>query len=321
MNKLFTKVIAVLVICIVSFNMLALAEENPITVYLDGSQLEFDVDPVLENGRTLVPMRVIFESLGAEVSWDAETWTAIAVKDDITIKITIDEMKMYKNDEVIELDVPARLIDSRTLVPARAVSEGMGADVDWNQEAWAVLITTDDLEVSLGTVVDNTYKNEFIGIGVELEDDWIYLSEEEIMSINDSSLNLFDDDYAEQLKKADYFMDMMAVKISGENINIGIENIKDYSFLTEETLAEIVKQQLNAAFEQSEVSFISTDVVQRDFAGEQHYGINAKSTVEGKTIYSEQVVIKLGNYAVYVTLTSAEEGLGDKVFPLFYSIK
>lgn len=142
MKRLFTRIISVLVICLMAFNMFAFADEKPITVYLDGTQLEFDVDPVLESGRTLVPMRVIFEALGAKVSWDAETWTAIAVKDDITIKITIDDMKMYKNGEVIELDVPARLIGSRTLVPARAVSEGMGAKVDWNQDEWKVIITT-----------------------------------------------------------------------------------------------------------------------------------------------------------------------------------
>lgn len=320
MNKLFTKVIVVLVICIVSFNILALAQENPITVYLDGSQLEFDVDPVLENGRTLVPMRVIFESLGAEVSWDAERWTATAVKDDITIKITIDEMKMYKNDEVIKLDVPARLIGLRTLVPVRAISEGLGADVDWNQEECAVVITTDDLEISLGTVVGNVYENKFIGIGVKLSKDWIYLKQEEIMSMNKLSFDLFDEDYAERLKNADYLTDMMAVKIGGENIIVAIEKMK-YSFFTEETIAEIVKQQLETSFKSAEVTFIGADVVMRDFAGEQHYGISSKYIRNGKIIYSEQVLIKLGNYVASISLTSTEENLEDKVFPLFYSIK
>ena len=90
-------------------------------------------------------MRVIFEALGAKVDWDNNTFTAIATKDDLTIKITIDDMKLYKNDQVIELDVPARLIDGRTLVPARAVSEGMGAKVDWDNENWKVIIKTADI--------------------------------------------------------------------------------------------------------------------------------------------------------------------------------
>ncbi len=144
MKKIFTKVVALMIIFIMSSGMVAFADQNPITVFLNGEQLAFDVEPTLENGRTLVPMRVIFEALGATVDWDNDTFTAIAVKDDLTIKITIDDMKLYKNDEVIELDVPARLIDGRTLVPARAVSEGMGAKVDWDNENRKVIITTEE---------------------------------------------------------------------------------------------------------------------------------------------------------------------------------
>ena len=142
MKRLFTKITALLVICIMSMSFVTFADQKPITVFLDGEQLSFDVEPTLESARALVPMRVIFEALGAKVSWDNDTFTAIAVKNDLTIKITIDDMKLYKNDEVIELDVPARLINCRTLVPARAVSEGMGAKVDWDNENRRVIITT-----------------------------------------------------------------------------------------------------------------------------------------------------------------------------------
>ena len=142
MKKLFTKLIALMIIFIMSSGMVTFADEKPITVFLNGEQLVFDVQPALESGRTLVPMRVIFEALGAEVTWNNDTFTAIAVKDDTTIKITIDDMKLYKNDQVIELDVPARLIDGRTLVPVRAVSEGMDAKVDWDNANRKVIITT-----------------------------------------------------------------------------------------------------------------------------------------------------------------------------------
>ena len=147
MKKMFIKIMALVIIFIMSLSMVTFADQKPITVFLDGTQLEFDVPPMLENGRTLVPMRVIFEALGATVDWDNDTFTAIATKDDLTIKITIDDMKLYKNDEVIELDVPARLIDGRTLVPARAVSEGMGAKVDWDNDDWVVTILTTEQPV------------------------------------------------------------------------------------------------------------------------------------------------------------------------------
>ncbi len=146
MTKTFTKrFLAILLafMLILSFTTSVSAEEKPITVLLNGNQLEFDVNPVLENGRTLVPMRVIFEALGAEVQWDDATWTAIATKGDTKIEITIDSNKMLKNGKIVELDVPARLRDSRTLVPVRAVSEGMGANVDWDDALWQVIITTE----------------------------------------------------------------------------------------------------------------------------------------------------------------------------------
>ena len=119
-------------------------EEPPITVFVNGEQLEFDVDPMTENDRTLVPMRFIFEALGAAVDWDDNANTATAVKDDVTIQITIDDTTMLKNGEAVVLDVPARLVSDRTLVPVRAISEGLGAKVDWVEETKQVLITMEE---------------------------------------------------------------------------------------------------------------------------------------------------------------------------------
>lgn len=124
----------------------AAAEEKDITVYINDSQLLFDTNPVLEDGRTLVPLRVIFESLGASVTWIDETRTAVAKKGDIEIQISIDNTQMLKNGEVVVLDVPARMVNDRTMVPARAVSEGMGAKVDWDDVLWRVLIQSPDID-------------------------------------------------------------------------------------------------------------------------------------------------------------------------------
>lgn len=120
------------------------AAEEPITVTVNGSRLLFDTDPVTESDRTLVPLRVIFESLGATVQWEDATQTAVAVKGDTEIRISVDNTEMLKNGEVVVLDVPARLIDDRTMVPVRAVSEGLNADVDWLEDAKQVVITADE---------------------------------------------------------------------------------------------------------------------------------------------------------------------------------
>lgn len=114
-----------------------------IAVLCNGSFVQFDQPPVLENDRVLVPMRAIFEALGAEVSWDESTQTVAAVKDGTTITLQIGSCTMTKNGEAIELDVAPKLVGGRTLVPVRAVSEGLGANVEWNEETRTVTVTTD----------------------------------------------------------------------------------------------------------------------------------------------------------------------------------
>ena len=116
--------------------------QPPISVVVDGAKLSFDVDPIIESDRTLVPMRGIFEALGAKVDWDAGTRTAKALKGNTSVWVTIDSNVMLKNGEDVALDAPARLIDDRTLVPVRAVSEGLGAEVDWDADTRTVTITT-----------------------------------------------------------------------------------------------------------------------------------------------------------------------------------
>lgn len=112
-----------------------------ISVTISGQKVDFDVQPVMESDRVLVPMRAIFENLGATVSWDNDTSTAIAVKGEKVIIIQIDNSKAFINTEVKELDVPARLISDRTLVPVRFVSEALDCVVDWNQNEQTVVIT------------------------------------------------------------------------------------------------------------------------------------------------------------------------------------
>jgi hypothetical protein len=102
------------------------------SVTLDESQLSFDVPPVIENGRTLVPLRAIFESLGATVQWDGNTQTVTATKTGTTIIITIGQTTAYKNGSLIALAVSPKIINNRTMVPLRFVSEALGAQVNWD---------------------------------------------------------------------------------------------------------------------------------------------------------------------------------------------
>lgn len=106
---------------------------DEIKVSLNGALLEFDVAPTTINDRTMVPLRAIFETLGATVDWDENTQTIIAKKMDTTIKITVDSDKMNVNGKSIALDSPATVVDGRTLVPVRAISESFGIGVNWDE--------------------------------------------------------------------------------------------------------------------------------------------------------------------------------------------
>lgn len=116
-------------------------ESDDIKVILNGNMIDFDQPPVLESGRTLVPLRAIFEALGATVDWNPETHTVTSVKGDIEISLTIGSNTIFVNDSKIELDVPAKLYGSRTLVPVRAVAEGFNCKVEWDDANQSVVIT------------------------------------------------------------------------------------------------------------------------------------------------------------------------------------
>ena len=107
-------------------------KNDEISVILNGNKLSFTQTPVIENGTTLVPMRAIFEAMGASVEWDGTTQTVISVKDDTTISLTLNKETAIVNGESISLAVPAKLINGNTMVPLRFVSESLGAEVNWD---------------------------------------------------------------------------------------------------------------------------------------------------------------------------------------------
>ena len=113
--------------------MLLTATAGTVDLYVDMEKITTDTPPTIVEGRTLVPLRAIFEAIGATVEWDQNTYTATGVKGDTTVVVQLNNTTAYVNGEARTLDVPAQLINNRTMVPARFISESMGCDVTWYQ--------------------------------------------------------------------------------------------------------------------------------------------------------------------------------------------
>ncbi len=105
---------------------------NEITIRVNGGKITTDAPAYIKAGRTMVPLRAIFEALGAAVSWDDATKTVTGARAGEKITLTIGDNKLYKNGEKIILDTPAEINMGRTMVPVRAVSEAFGAAVLWD---------------------------------------------------------------------------------------------------------------------------------------------------------------------------------------------
>ena len=120
-----------------------ISENNDVKVTINDITRQFDVMPIIENGRVLVPMRAIFETLGATVLWDEAERTVTATKKETSIVLPVGKETAKVNDTEATLDAPAKIVDGRTLVPIRFVAEALGCRVDWDNDARTVIIQKD----------------------------------------------------------------------------------------------------------------------------------------------------------------------------------
>lgn len=110
-------------------------------VLLNGTVLTLNPNPVILNGRTMVPLRGIFEAMGADVTYDPADRTITGTRDSQTLFLTLGSNKALVNGREILLDVPPQLINDRSFVPARLIGESFGATVEWDGFGNRVLIT------------------------------------------------------------------------------------------------------------------------------------------------------------------------------------
>lgn len=140
------------------------AASGAIPVYMDGQKIEFDVEPIIVNGRTMVPMRAIFEHFGMSVKYDSTTKSIYASDGETDIVMQIDRKTFTKNGEVITMDAAPFIKDGkRTLVPLRAIAEALDIQVAWDSANHAVQMASDGRVPA--PAVPSTFHIHFIDVG------------------------------------------------------------------------------------------------------------------------------------------------------------
>lgn len=117
---------------------------QPITVTINGERVSFEPGAMIVDGRTLVPLRGVFEKLGAHVDWNKETNQVVVKEGSVEVLLEVGNLSVLVNGELKQLDVPSMLIDNRTLVPVRFITEALGHEVKWDAANKQVNITSRD---------------------------------------------------------------------------------------------------------------------------------------------------------------------------------
>ncbi|MCL6450041.1 MAG: N-acetylmuramoyl-L-alanine amidase family protein [Acetobacteraceae bacterium] len=112
----------------------------PIRLVVNGRELSPDTPPLLVEGRVLVPVRLISEALGAQVAWVAAEGRVELSLGDRSVLLTVGRDRAMVNGVEVPLDVPARVVGGRTLVPLRFLGESLGAQVRWEAETRTVRV-------------------------------------------------------------------------------------------------------------------------------------------------------------------------------------
>lgn len=212
------------IIFMMSLSNIVFAADNEISVNVNGAVVEFDQPPVVEDGRTLIPFRAVLEKMGIDVQWDLENKMVICMNEEITVSLTVGETEMsvfYADenieDEVITLDVPAKIENGRTLVPIRAIAESFDADVIWDEDTRTISIIT---ELDIQKL--NDAAEEFKRVSAAISD--------KFTELDDAAMEEFEEIV---LEMSNFLQEVLAnpyeIEESQENVDELTEKLEEYT--------------------------------------------------------------------------------------------
>lgn len=299
MKKIISLVLAMAIT--ISSTICVFAANEGIKVYLEGNKISFDVQPQTINDRTMVPIRAIFEAMGAVVNWDDATQTAISTKDNTTVKMTLNSTNEYINDVVCEMDVTPVIIDGRTLAPARYVAEAFGYYVNWDAMTQSVLISKNK-NFDISQIKDGTKEHPYkFGDTVSM------------------TIYNYADDYSEKIptKKVNLTLNSLVnfeqIKVENKSNKLYyIYDDKDW-FITGEIL--LVEYSKDDAYTFSDLSFDSKAVTN------QLSAISTYTWLSDPIDYKNLSLYEGGNGEVYIHIDAEDlkEGQTFDYFTITYS--
>lgn len=181
-------------------------------------------------------------------------------------------------------------------------------------------------EFSIGATANNSYKNEYFGIGIDLNEEWTFMSQEEINEANGMAKDLLDkEQYAEALDNGTVFTDMSATASDGIlTLNATIEKLNALGTLAvdEESYVDISLENTDfkAVFKQMGVDMSVVEKGTITVAEKEHPCIVLEGEVQGIGFYEKVAAIKKGNYVISITASSLVENVVDEIFEGFYAL-
>jgi hypothetical protein len=192
-----------------------------ISIYVNGEKQSYSNQAIIKEGRTLVPMRGIFETLGASVQWNQDDKTVKAEKGSTKIWLKIGSKTTKVNEKTITISVPAQVKNGHTLVPIRFISESLGESIRWDQGTKTV---------SIGKETDNSFEKRIQHFLNQYSSAW---EEHDFGKVYDMWENAADDDSIEEYKsnRKDFINEMkkqMAADVKME-VSMNLVEIVDES--------------------------------------------------------------------------------------------
>ena len=186
-------------------------------------------------------------------------------------------------------------------------------------------VSSAEPELQTGTVNGGVYENDFIGIGISLDDSWDIYDEEQLAELIGLTAEQYDDEkYVEQIEKADLFYDLFASADEGlVSVNVVIQNLGLLygTVMDEDKIVDMSLEQMDEQLQSAGFSDISAEKITVDFAGAERTGIKSSSLYQGADYFTQQVFIKHGKYMAIFTVSSFFEDITGDVLSQFYGIE